>query len=295
MVLHCASPGNFAERRAATLVELLTTIAIVALLAGLLLGGVQAARDATDHLGHANWLRQRRLDAPPPRTTLRILFIGNSHTFVNDIPGVVAALGAKIGCRVTAKSVVAGGQTLEGHWNGPEARDLIESRWWDFVVLQEQSTRPVIDPDAYRRFATQFCDLARPDAVPILYLCWAREDAADTQDALTEQAIEVHKETKDVEVCPVGEAWRKVRVEHPEISLFTDGNHASAAGSYLTACVFHAVLHRASPVGLPHDVTTESGTHVAVDEASAGFLQEIAWKVAEKFRRRLKPDFLKPK
>lgn len=286
-------PAN--RRPAVTLVELLVTIGIVAVLAGLLLGAVQAARDATDHVVHANWLRQRRLDEPPPRTTLRILFIGNSHTFVNDIPGLVTALGAKIGCRVTAKSVVAGGQTLEGHWDEPAARGLIEAEWWDFVVLQEQSTRPVIDPDGYRHFATLFCDRARRDAVPLLYLGWAREEAAATQDALTAQAIAVQKETKDVEVCPVGEAWRKVRDERPQVVLFTDGNHANQAGSYLTACVFHAVLHRASPVGLPHDITTEAGTHVTVDEATAGFLQETAWQVAERFRRRLKADFLKPK
>jgi hypothetical protein len=285
-----------ADRRGgATLVELLVTIGIVALLAGLLLAGVQAARGTVDHVVHGNWLRQRRLDEPPPRTTLRILFIGNSHTFVNDIPGLVTAMAAKIGCRVTAQSVVAGGQTLEGHWNGPEARGLIEAGWWDFIVLQEQSTRPVIDPDGYRRCATQFCELARRDAVPLLYLCWAREDAAASQNALTAAAIEVHKATKDVEVCPVGEAWRRVRDDRPDLALFTDGNHASATGSYLTACVFHAVLHRASPVGLPHDITTAGGTRVAVAEATAGYLQGQAWQVAETFRRRLKPDFLKPK
>ena len=287
--------GRECGRRAATLVELLVTIGIVGLLAGLLLGGVQAGRNATDHVVHGNWLRQRRFDAPPPRTNLRVLFIGNSHTFVNDVPGLVTALAARIGCKVTAKSVVAGGQTLEGHWNGPEARSLIDSEWWDFVVLQEQSTRPVVDPEGYRRFATQFCDLARRDAVPLLYLCWAREDAAATQDALTERAIDVTKAAKDVEVCPVGEAWRKVRNERPQIALFTDGNHASEAGSYLTACVFHAVLHRANPAGLPPEVTTAGGTRVAVDEATAAFLQETAWSVAEKFRRKLRPDILKAK
>jgi hypothetical protein len=135
-----------ADRRGATtLVELLITIGIVALLAGLLLAGVQAARGTVDHVAHGNWLRQRRLDEPPPRTTLRILFIGNSHTFVNDIPGLVTALGAKIGCRVTAQSVAAGGQTLEGHWNGPEARGLIESGWpgtadWDAVCADGRKT-----------------------------------------------------------------------------------------------------------------------------------------------------------
>jgi hypothetical protein len=279
----------------ATLVELLVSIGVVALLAGLLLGGANAARVAAEHVVHANWLRQRRLDEPPPRPTLRILFIGNSHTFVNDLPGLVTALGTRIGCRVTTTSVVAGGQTLEGHWNGTAARGLIEAEWWDFIVLQEQSTRPVVDPAGYRRFATRFCDLARHDAVPLLYLCWAREAAPATQAALTAQAIEVHKETRDVEVCPVGEAWRRVREERPEIPLFTDGNHASEGGSYLTACVFHAVLHRASPAGLPHDITTEAGARISVDEATASYLQARAWLVAEQYRRRLKPDFLKPK
>lgn len=283
------------RRGAATLVELLVAIGIVSVLAGLLMGGVQSARDAATHVVHRDWLRQRRLDAPPPRTALRVLFIGNSHTFVNDVPGLVAALASRIGCRIDAKSVVAGGQTLEGHWNAAEARGLIESEWWDFVVLQEQSTRPVIQPEAYRRFATLFCDLARRDAVPLLYLGWAREDAAPAQDALTARAIDVTKASKDVEVCPVGEAWRTVREERPGIGLFTDGNHASQTGGYLTACVFHAVLHRESPVGLPHEVTTAGGTRVAVDEATAGYLQETAWRVAEKFRRRLQPELVRPK
>lgn len=124
----------------------------------------------------------------------------------------------------------------------------------------------------------------------------AARDATDhAQDALTAQAIAVQKEAKDVEVCPIGEAWRNVREERPEFALFTDGNHASQAGSYLTACVFHAVLHRVSPVGLPHDIATETGTRVAVDKATAVFLQQTAWQVAERFQRRLKPDFLKPK
>ena len=69
-------------------------------------------------------------------------------------------------------------------------------------------------------------------------------------------------------------------------------NLATAAN--LAACVFHAMIHRESPVGLPNRLTPstitpndyglpDAGT-VDVPAVDATFLQEVAWKAAEGWR-----------
>jgi hypothetical protein len=109
------------NRSGATLVELLVVIGIIGTLVGLLMPGVQAVRRAAERTEHLSWLRQRRLDDPPPRKTMRLVFIGNSRTYWNDIPGIVVELGRHAGIHVTTKVIVEGGQTLEGLWGNGKA------------------------------------------------------------------------------------------------------------------------------------------------------------------------------
>src|SRR5687768_13654297 len=79
---------------------------------------------------------------------LRVLFIGNSYTYYNDLPSVIADLAhdAREARPILAEQLTVGGATLESHLEGGEAVRRIRagsSRGaWDLVVLQEQSTRP---------------------------------------------------------------------------------------------------------------------------------------------------------
>src|SRR4051812_50136459 len=51
---------------------------------------------------------------PPP---LRVLFVGNSLTAANDLPGVVASLGGHGRREVVTRTVAFGGVNPEGHWD----------------------------------------------------------------------------------------------------------------------------------------------------------------------------------
>src|SRR5262249_32817696 len=82
-------------------------------------------------------------DAPKP---VRVLFIGNSYTFVNDLPRMLAALARAGGQRpVVHDRETPGGCTLEKHWRDGKAAQKIAAGKWDYVVLQEQSSRPLVD------------------------------------------------------------------------------------------------------------------------------------------------------
>ena len=74
---------------------------------------------------------------------LKVLFIGNSLTFVNDIPGKLSALAQSTSStRIEVDQLTIGGATLELFLDGSH-RDAtiakIKSNAWDFVVIQQQS------------------------------------------------------------------------------------------------------------------------------------------------------------
>src|SRR5262245_12715236 len=73
----------------------------------------------------------------------KVLFIGNSFTARNDLPGLIADLAAARGRSLQHRLISAGGASLRRHWNAGEALKAIQDSGYDFVVLQEQSTLPV--------------------------------------------------------------------------------------------------------------------------------------------------------
>jgi len=281
------------NKRGTTLVELLVSVTIIAVLSGLVLNAVQSTRKSADYVVHLNWLRQRKLDNAPYSKTLKIVFIGNSHTYFSDIPGVIVEFAKTVGVEIKTKVVAVGGQSLEGHWSGPDAQNAITSELSNFVVLQDISQRPYTEPDLYQEYAKKFCNLIDNKSVPILYLVWAHKTNLWVQGSLTAQAVQAMKDNTYSEVCFVGEAWKIVRNEKPDLELFLDEVHENPTGAYLTACVFHSIIHRLDPKGLPCEVTTESGSTVSVSPELANYFQTIAWQVSEKYRKKYKAYYLK--
>src|SRR5688500_7197865 len=82
---------------------------------------------------------------PDARTSLsrKVLFVGNSFTARNDLPGLIALLADAGGHRLRHQLVSAGGASLRTHWNKGHAQSGIRQGDFDYVVLQEQSTLPL--------------------------------------------------------------------------------------------------------------------------------------------------------
>lgn len=68
-----------------------------------------------------------------------VLFLGNSYTSVNDLPGLVQQLALSMGDTVNVQMVAPGGFTLYEHSTTLASIDAINAQAWDFVVMQEQS------------------------------------------------------------------------------------------------------------------------------------------------------------
>jgi len=74
--------------------------------------------------------------------TLRVLLIGNSGTYYNNMPLILEEVSSRnnIGPYVKTSMIASGGASLKDHWNNDDTKKLIKTGNWDYVIIQEQST-----------------------------------------------------------------------------------------------------------------------------------------------------------
>ena len=201
---------------------------------------------------------------------MRILFIGNSYTTRHDLPRLIAELARPH--VVESEVIFAGGASLRRHWNGGRAASAIARGGWDYVVLQEQSTLPVKNRLRYHDNVRLFdAAIKMIHAKTMLYLTWARANALTTQDAIDSAVEDIAREI-GAGIVPVGVAWRAVTAKHPDIALYLpDGSHPTAAGAYLSACVFVGVLANVDPriLGAPSELDLDPLSAEALRSAAA--------------------------
>lgn len=209
----------------------------------------------------------------PEKTNLKLLFIGNSFTARNNLPGLIAQLAAARGTTIEHRLISAGGASLRMHWNKGTAAQAIQSGGFDAVVLQEQSTLPIKNAKRFHENVRLVDEAIKAaGSKTILYMTWARAHAPDSQKALTDGYTSIGKEL-DATVVPAGVAWQHFLAKHSEPVLHDkDGSHPTLAGSYLAACVFFAVLFKESPVGIVLELPG-----LTADDQS--LLQKTAWSV----------------
>ncbi len=213
------------------------------------------------------------LAAEPP--TLRVLLVGNSYTFRNDLPEMLSAMS---GGRIEAEERAVGGSTLRRHAAEADLREALASGRFDVVVLQEQSLRPLKDREAMAEGVRLLAESARAGGTRVLLMStWPRrhrpQDLAGISEAYRAVAAEV-----DAAVAPVGEAWRRAREGAPEIELYDpDGSHPTPAGSYLAACVLlesilgdDAVVHP-----IPNPALTEAAIETLRGVAGLSGVKEL--------------------
>jgi hypothetical protein len=193
--------------------------------------------------------------APPlPDDGLSVLFVGNSLTQANDLPGMVAALAGAAGVdRFRYEEVTIGGSSLQDHWADGGAVAAIEAARWDVVVLQQGPSSLESSRLNLIEYAERFAEKIRErGGRPALYMVWPDLGTGDGSNwdgvtrSYTDAAVAV-----DGMLFPAGEALRAIHATEPGIPVFSpDQFHPSSAGSYLAALVIIGALTGRSTEGL---------------------------------------------
>lgn len=207
---------------------------------------------------------------------MKILFIGNSYTYYNDMPTLFSRLCGCNGKQAQVFSVTKGGRRLHENLDSSDetTRQLeavVAQNTMDVYVLQEHSTLPLLDFQRFSANVTGLMEKLGP-ARYVLYQTWGRKTgsafleeqklstrtmALRLQDAYREVA-----ETAGADCAPVGLCFLQVSENHPEIELYDpDLTHPSYEGSCLAALVHYRTIFDEIPKDLscftlPEDTKT---------------------------------------
>ena len=182
---------------------------------------------------------------------MRILFLGNSFTFFNDLPKMIGdILHAEVG------RSLRGGAYLFQHLDPADelyaqTHKLLTEERWDYVVLQDQSRGTITHREEFLQAVRTLCPLIRAaGAKPILYETWAYREGSEIlastgltfeemQQKLSDGYAAAAAEN-DALLAPVGQAFAKARTT---TALYCeDDYHPDVPGSCLAAQIFAAVI-----------------------------------------------------
>ena len=184
---------------------------------------------------------------------MRILMLGNSFTFTNNMPQMLADLtGAEVvhhtrgGARLSEQlnpNTKLGGRTQVALQNGK----------WDYVVLQEMSHGPITAPKSFFSSVEQLCrQIQANGAVPILFATWAYQrggaklmDKGWDYDEMAQKLSEAYHRAAQENNALIADVGRRFYELSDTRNLYaTDGVHPSELGSHIAAETIAAVIRQ---------------------------------------------------
>ena len=218
-----------------------------------------------------------------------VLFVGNSYTYVNDLPNLIKQIALSFGDTLIHESSTPGGSSFNAHSTNTQTLNKINQQQWDYIVLQAQSQEPSLSPGYVNTnvfpAAQVLIDAIESNSLciePLFFMTWGRKfgDASNCipyppvctylgmQERLKNRYLDMSFQ-HNASCSPVGMAWEKSIAIDNTLNLFSsDNSHPSIYGSYLAACTFYASIFKKSSVGSTYWPNV-------IDSATAYSLQQI--------------------
>jgi len=246
-------------------------------------------------------------NAPAATQHINVLMIGNSYT-AGTWRHFSDFAAADPNTSLTLQLATRGGWTALDHYQNRKSAvyqsgsysllDLLALETWDYVVIQEQSTRPsqaylghTIERNQFERGMLNLDTVIKreaPSAEVIYFQTWPRNygNSYLTTYFSNEPKL-MHKATATAyaqaalatgaDTVHVGSAWNYSMYQNASLSLHSgDGSHAGAAGGYLAGAMFFAYLYDLTPVG-----NSYSGGLSPADVSWLQSLAEGAWQLLD--------------
>ena len=166
---------------------------------------------------------------------MRTLFIGNSHTYFNDMPKIFRDICAENGIDMQVTMLTKGGMGLDYHADNEQTRFNILFGNYDYIILQHVA-HPMGEFSVMEKAAGQIMEwINQTNAKACLFMTWTKDGDEADQPEMSAR----YRQLADKYGCllaPVGEKWWEHIHQFPEVDLFyKDRRHASPEGSRLIA------------------------------------------------------------
>lgn len=213
----------------------------------------------------------------PERTTLvtevpervEMLSLNNSLINFQRQDTIWNRMAAKMGKDAAWTTHTILGQPLSYHWmetdesgnnveGQPSAQSMIRLKPWTHIILQEQTERPRLDFEDFRRSIGRWVEFIRencpnPHAIVILPVNWALISSLDAYSETINLVIDNYRRVAQefgVVLAPVSSAYRNCYEREGEEVLkrwYMDDRHPTIESAYLAACIEYAVVYGERP------------------------------------------------
>lgn len=189
---------------------------------------------------------------PPPPDALRIVMVGNSLTYFNDLPLMVEELAFRAGAtRPVVVQVANPNWGLADHLASSGSMAAINQANVDVVTMQQgPSTLPESGADLNANSGVLADKVVANGGRPGMYVVWPPKGGNIDAGIANHMAA---ADAAGMAVYPVAQAFRALMNSRPDINLYAGDNfHPSVAGSWLAAMIITAVIFEQDPLAYPN-------------------------------------------
>lgn len=230
------------------------------------------------------------------KQNISVLFIGNSYTFMNDMPFIFQKMAEAEGINAYVDTVVQGGKNLQYHSTRKETYEKISSRNWTYVVIQGHSNEfatPKTEIEAKSKmYLSRIIDSVRTNnscTKVILYMTWAYKngnknwesiDSYDKMQNMVKDNYMLMAKDFNTIVSPVGYVWQDIRNKKKDLNLYIeDEKHPNLYGSFISAATFFMTITKLSPIGNPIQIDLKPETKEFIEREVYSIVSEYSkWR-----------------
>ena len=199
------------------------------------------------------------------QTSTKVLYLGNSYTYVNDLPDIVERLAQDQSRDIQSTEFTSGGARIQNHWNNASVIQAIQQGGFDFIVIQGQSQEVAFPQGQFMNevypYAQKLDSLFKafnPDGKVVFFMTWGYRYGDQmncqfyppfcTYESMSQELYNNYRQMAldfNSGVAPIGAAWRySINLDSNYVLHSSDNSHPSYDGSYLAACVLYSSIFK---------------------------------------------------
>ena len=175
--------------------------------------------------------------------TIRILFVGNSLTYTNDLPALVELEAKARGVKIKSKMLAYPNYALVDHWNDGELQKHIQSEKYNYVIVQQGPSSQTEGKEMLLESGELIARLCEQSGAQLaFFMVWPSRIYYHTFDGVIANYGMAADSTGTI-LLPVGKVWKDHFDQTKDFSYYgPDSFHPSLRGSQVAAEVIVNIL-----------------------------------------------------
>jgi hypothetical protein len=177
------------------------------------------------------------------KADINIIFVGNSLTYENDLPSLVAGIATMDGVRLGITTITQGNYSLDDHWADGTIQTTLDQNNYDFLIAQQGPSALPESQMLLRESSIRIADeCLRHNTRFGLYMVWPALSRDFDRDNCIASYTNAARASSAL-LCPAGLAWKLAWQKEKNIPFYGPDNfHPGIHGSVLAAMVIYAAV-----------------------------------------------------